>query len=164
MNSPYKRKINDLHSQTKRLISREPLLIMSTRADYADQSADHADARGCWVNVHHDCVFWGGEVNMCLQVPICRPCGGVYMCLQVQICLPCGGVYMCLQVQICLPCGGGSTHVYKCRSTDHVGRGVYPCRTPHVTTPVGRIGTCRHLVTAYWCLHPPIPISGGRQW
>ncbi len=36
-----------------RLISREPL--MSTRADYADyadQSADHADASGCRVNFH----------------------------------------------------------------------------------------------------------------
>ncbi len=26
---------------------------MSTRADYADQSADHADATGRRVNVHH---------------------------------------------------------------------------------------------------------------
>ncbi len=43
---------------------------MSTRADYADQSADHADARGCRVNVHH---VSSGEVNMCLQVSICPP-------------------------------------------------------------------------------------------
>ncbi len=127
---------------------------------HADQSADQVEGgpscaykcrfrlpcgRGC---TRADSADQAGELSSC-----------VYKC---RFCQPVGGMYVYLQVLI-LPTRWGCLHVPTCYHPIWPSACVGTCRTPHMTTPVGIIGTCRHLSIAYQCLQVPILISNGRQ-